>query len=151
LEIISVQEFEKIISLQYVLSKVYNGEMGITELSSYLNQEKNTNNSNVVFNSLIDIGVASNQWWNENTPSIFLPFPINEEIYPSEGQYQTYAIPVPTDVAGALFGAATGIVSQYGSSESVNWKGVAISTLAGAVIGSTGAVGKLGKWLSSLV
>jgi len=38
---ISNQEFEKIISLQYVLSKVYNGEMGITELSSYLNQEAN--------------------------------------------------------------------------------------------------------------
>jgi len=59
-----------------------------------------------------------------------LPFPINEEIYPSDGQYQIYAIPVATDVAGALFGAATGIVSQYGSSGSVNWTGVAISTVA---------------------
>jgi len=85
-------------------------EIEESEFNAYLNNTtENVDNSDLIFPSLIDIGLYSNQWWNTNSPSIFLPFPINEEIYPSEGQYQTYAIPV----AGAVYGS-TVVVGKLG-------------------------------------
>ena len=54
---------------------------------------------------------------------------------------------VGADVAGAVIGAASSAGYQLVSNGSVgDWGGAA----SGAVVGSTGVVGKIGKFLSSL-
>ena len=57
---------------------------------------------------------------------------------------------VALDAAGALFGAATSTIAQYGATGSVNVKSVLISTGIGAVVASIGVVGKVAKWIKAL-
>lgn len=63
---------------------------------------------------------------------------------------QTRAVPafVGADIAGAVVGACLGAVGSKVVSGSVSWKGVAWSATSGAITGSTGIVGKIGKWIT---
>lgn len=65
---------------------------------------------------------------------------------------QSRAVPafVGADIAGAVIGACSSGIGSYVTSGSVNWKGVAWGAASGAVTGSTGVVGKVGKWISKL-
>lgn len=65
---------------------------------------------------------------------------------------QSRAVPafVGADIAGAVIGACSSGIGSYVTSDSVNWKSVAWCAASGAVIGSTGVVGKVGKWISKL-
>lgn len=58
---------------------------------------------------------------------------------------------VGADIAGAVVGACTSAVESYATTGKVNWRNVAWKTASGAVIGSTGIVGKLGKWISKFL
>lgn len=66
---------------------------------------------------------------------------------------QSRAVPpfVGADIAGAVIGACSSGIGSYVVSGSVNWKGVAWGAASGAVTGSTGIVGKVGKWISKLL
>lgn len=66
---------------------------------------------------------------------------------------QSRAVPVfvGADIAGAVIGACTSGLGSYVTSGSVNWKSVAWSAASGAVTGSTGIVGKVGKWISKFL
>lgn len=81
----------------------------------------------------LSIAESSLEWWSENI-------------------VQTRALPVwaALDIVGAVASAALSISGQYATSDEINWKGVAWQTVSGAVMGSTSAVGKVGKWLSGL-
>jgi len=150
--VISNREFEKLLDFQETLSKVYPAEISETDFTDYLKESANKiENESVILRTMIDIGIHSNEWWNNNTPDIYLPNPIGEVPYPSE-QYQTYALPavVGTDIAGALVGGVMSAGIQYAVNGDVNWTIVGASAVGGAIVGSTGVVGKLGKWISSL-
>ncbi|MDR2622543.1 MAG: hypothetical protein LBC48_08205 [Dysgonamonadaceae bacterium] len=86
------------------------------------------------------ISLASLEWWEENPDAA------------SSGLRSTTALPlfVGADIAGAIYGGVSGGVGSYIVSGSVNWGSVGWGAGVGAVLGSTGAVGKLGGWISGL-
>ena len=46
--------------------------------------------------------------------------------------------------------AASSCVGSYAISGTINWSGVAWSAASGAICGSTGVVGKVGRWICKL-
>jgi hypothetical protein len=66
---------------------------------------------------------------------------------------QSRAVPafVGADIAGAVIGACSAGTGSYVTTGSINWKSVAWGTASGAVISSTGIVGKVGKWISKFL
>lgn len=151
--VISLDEYEEINDFQNVLTKVNNSELSATDLNDYVNKLDNRieGKNYKIIEPMVSVAKYSNNWWNDNTPTIYLPLPIGEVTHPSN-QYTTYALPVAvgTDIAGALIGGAMSAAIQYGANGNVNWGIVGASAVGGAIVGSTGVVGKLGKWISSL-
>ena len=82
----------------------------------------------------LSISRASIEWWNNKN---------------GNGNAKIPAV-VGADIAGAIIGAVSSGVGSCTTGGSVNWKSVAWGACAGAVMGSTGIVGKVGKWLSGL-
>lgn len=72
--------------------------------------------------------------------------------YWNEESEDSRAIPVfvGADIAGAVICAASSCVGSYAISGTINWSGVAWSAASGAICGSTGVVGKVGRWISKL-
>lgn len=110
--------------------------------------------------SILAIGLKSCQWWDQNLAQLndgnlamgLYDSPIwisgGPSVY-NERRY--YLVPVvANDVAGAFVGAIGSAVGQYAVNGHVNMRGVYWGALSGAVLGSVGVVGKVGKWLSSL-
>ena len=87
----------------------------------------------------LSIAFASIEWWEEN-PDAFGDIN-NSKVLPAW---------VGADIAGAAYGAIVSGVGSYVTTGSVNWGGVGISAAAGAISGSTGIIGKAGKWLTNL-
>jgi hypothetical protein len=83
------------------------------------------------------LSTASIEWWEAN-PDAFENG--NAKLPPVVG----------ADVAGAVIGGVIAGVNSYINTGEVSWGGVAIGAGAGAVTGSTGVVGKVGKWISKL-
>jgi len=79
------------------------------------------------------ISQASLEWWTENWV---------EKLPPQVG----------TDIAGAVIGGCIALGGQliFGDG-SVNWGAVGYGALGGAITGSTGAVGKLGRWIGKFL
>ncbi|MDI9575881.1 MAG: hypothetical protein QM292_05555 [Bacteroidota bacterium] len=86
------------------------------------------------------ISLASIEWWEEN-PDAY-----------DDNQKNTKALPAwaGADIVGAGYGAAVSAISSYTTTGEVNWEAVGIGAVSGAVSGSTGIIGKAGKWLSNL-
>ena len=57
---------------------------------------------------------------------------------------------VGADIAGSIIGACVSSVGSYVTAGDFNWKSVAWSAASSAIVGSTGIVGKVGKWISKL-
>ena len=55
---------------------------------------------------------------------------------------------VGADIAGAVIGACSSGLGSYFMSGKVDWRSVGWSAASGAITGSTGVVGKIGRWLS---
>jgi len=64
----------------------------------------------------------------------------------------TKALPAwaAADVVGAGYSAVVAGIGSYSTTGEVNWGEVRIAAVGGAVAGSTGIIGKAGKWLSGL-
>lgn len=90
--------------------------------------------------TVLAISIASIEWWEDN-PDAF-----------ADNLKSTKALPAwaAADVVGAAWGAATGAIGSYSGTGEVNWTAVGVGAVSGAVAGSTGIVGKAGKWISSL-
>ena len=54
------------------------------------------------------------------------------------------------DAAGALVSAGAVALNNYINNGSISWSAVGTGAVIGAVTGSTGIVGKVGKWIASL-
>lgn len=108
--------------------------------NSYYNG-KNTNKSRILAISL-QISHHSLQWWNNN------------KVKNSQSGQQSvddnlfYVAPwVAADCVGAVISGAIAAGAQYATTGDVgNWGAVAISAVGGAVVASTGAIGKVLKW-----
>lgn len=86
---------------------------------------------------ILDISINSLEWWDKNSSEAL--------------GYQKLAPWIASDIVGAIAGAGISVGLQYflGDSGEINWSIVAGSAIAGAVLGSTGVIGKVGKWVSS--
>lgn len=88
--------------------------------------------------NILAISIASIEWWEEN-PDAF--------DYNNENGRVMIAPWVAADLVGAAWGGTTGAIASYAGSGEVNWTGVGVGALSGAIAGSTGAVGRIAKWL----
>lgn len=112
------------------------GSIGATELQEYLSEKKlewdnqdftECDNYGYVSGLVLSIGQNSLEYWLD---------------YES-GQIELRVAPwVAADVGGALIGAVTGAIVGDGDMDAV-----AGGIVAGAIVGSTGLAGRLGKWL----
>jgi hypothetical protein len=88
--------------------------------------------------TMISVGISSRDWW-QNNPLEF------------DGNLEVTAFPIYTDLTGAVVGGSISAISQgfssaiYGTEWSAwnFWTGV----IAGAAVGSSGAIGRIGKLL----
>lgn len=87
------------------------------------------------------ISLASIEWWKEN-PDAF-----------GNRLDSAKALPVwaAADIVGAGYGAVIAGIGSYATSGEVNWGAVGLAAGGGAIAGSTGIIGKAGKWLSGLL
>ncbi len=84
---------------------------------------------------ILSISVSSIDWWKN---------------HPGADRYKTAALPAwaAADVAGGLVSGVSTIIVQYTVTGDVHWGVVGGSVVAGAVVGSTGLVGRIAKWFS---
>lgn len=149
-EVISNDEFVKLIDFQNTLSKVFDGEINLKELQDYTEElKKSYNPKESTINNMIEIMDFSTEWWSTKNPDGFVPG--IGVITPTDPGYSNYTVMwIANDVAGALIGAGASAGLQYFINGEVDWTIVGGSAVVGAVIGSTGAVGKLGGWIRGL-
>lgn len=86
---------------------------------------------------ILAITIASIEWWKTN-PDAYNGFLEGQRIAPWAA----------ADIVGACWGGCTGAIGSYVTGGEVNWGAVGIGALSGAIAGSTGAIGKIAKWLS---
>lgn len=106
-----------------------------------LNYETDTEGEMV--GAVLAISLASIEWWSLNGAA-------------SEADLGSYKSTVDgvevapwlaADMLGAAVGATIAISGQALFADEINWKVVAYGTAASAVVGSTGAIGRIVKWL----
>lgn len=88
--------------------------------------------------NILAISIASIEWWEEN-PDAFE--------FDNENGRVMIAPWAAADIVGAAWGGTTGAIGSYAGTGEVNWTAVGVGALSGAIAGSTGAVGKIAKWL----
>jgi hypothetical protein len=109
----------------------------LLDLKSQWDISQNTSNAGTDYSFIIlDISINSLEWWAANS------LEANEQ--------QKLAPWICTDIAGAIIGVGLSVGTQYflGSDGGINWRIVAASGLTTAIMGSTGALGRIGRWMS---
>ncbi|MBL4714995.1 MAG: hypothetical protein JKX95_00030 [Bacteroidia bacterium] len=96
--------------------------------------------------SVVEIGINSHNWWSANIPTIAMA---NSNGNAGGGSGDYGIVPwVAADIIGGAVGGFIAIVhsgADSGFTEPVDAGAVAWGILGGAVLGSTGIVGRLGK------
>lgn len=149
-----IDEFEHN-SLKLLGEKVkqsYEGIISDNELKSFALQLKDewlsmgytvdSENGRIMAYTLA-ISLASLEWWEENPEGL-----------KSTRSSLAVAMALPAwaaaDIGGAIVSGAIAASGQYAITGEVNWEVVGWSALGGGVSTSTGAAGKIGKWISNL-
>lgn len=99
----------------------------------------------------LSLSTHSLSWWKTNSDVFISSENIGRKGGPNvEYDNSTLLAPwVAADVVGAVYGGTVGAIGSYATTGSVNWGAAGISAVGGAIAGSTGIIGKAGKWLSS--
>jgi len=86
--------------------------------------------------TILAISISSIEWWEEN------PDALDGLAARSELNQKSLIAPwLATDIGGAIIGGVyAGVVGN-------SWRSAAYGALGGAVFASTGAAGRLGRWL----
>lgn len=79
---------------------------------------------------ILSITKSSTEWW---VSTDLIDLPDDESV-------------IARDAAGALIGATIHLVSQLAFQNNVNWTQVGMGALSGAVVASTGLVGRVARW-----
>ena len=148
-DLIDVFEYENLKLIGLKTKENYDGIMSDNELKSLLidikeawiskNYEDNSEYGRTLA-FVLTISLSSLEWWEENPDAPFFDL------------RSTTALPalVGADIAGAIVGGVSGGIGSYIITGSVNWGSVGWGAASGAICGSTGVVGKLGGWITSL-
>jgi hypothetical protein len=139
-------EYNQLIGIQNALVDVYDFEMGISELVTYL--ESINDASSYILKSVKDIGLRSSEWWKGNEVGGYVYF-LDDIIHSDHPDYYPNGVAalVANDIAGAVFGGCLAVGGQLIFNDEVNWGMVGYSMVGAAVIASTGAVGRLASWI----
>ena len=135
-------EYDGLLALCDASLANYNGELSVGEFKAIIAdlitkwEAQNYTEESKYGRTLavaLSVSESSMEWWSENI-------------------VETRALPLwaACDIAGAVAGAAMNIAGQCSTSDKINWKGVAWQTVGGAALASTGAIAKVGKWISNL-
>lgn len=118
----------------------HSGNISIDEyynnIEKLVEKWKRSNDDNSVsdFTAIIlNIAFHSAQWWKDN---------------PEESKVAPW---VAADAVGAAWGATVAAATSKIQTGHVNWTSTGVAAVSGAVTGSTGIVGKAGKWISKLI
>jgi len=137
-------EFEQLNLIGRTLKGNYYGEISDYDLEQLLHKINNQwlkkrystdSKTGQILAMSLALSLSSIDWWKEN-PDAFG----NAKLPPVVG----------ADIAGAVIGGVISGVNSYINTGEVSWGGVAVGAGAGAITGSTGVVGKVGKWISNL-
>lgn len=139
--VIDLFEYELLHQLAAATNKNMQGSMsneGLTSEVMRLCDEWNTHYKYSVKGAasysgyILSISKSSMEWWADEVGT------------------STRAVPliIGQDVAGALIGAVSSAVIQYATKKQVDGLALGYSALSGAITGSTGVVGKAGKFIS---
>ncbi len=135
-------EYNGLLALQKASEANYNGELSLGEFQVIVDgmieqwtEQGYDENSGTVLAVSLAISQSSIEWWLENP----------------DASFGTRALPLwaSLDIAGAIVGAAVASVKQIGADE-FNWAKVGEGALTTGIVGSTGAVGKLGNFIKGL-
>jgi hypothetical protein len=157
-------EKDKLNEINNLVSENKAGRITITELKEKMNNiavdfdskkyDLNGKNGHLLAQTL-SIGINSIDWWIANG-DVFINSEtsggkggpsVNFDYIDNSGLLAPW---VGADIVGAVYGGTVGAIGSYTTTGSVNWGAAGISAVGGAVAGSTGIIGKAGKWLSSL-
>lgn len=145
-------EYKSLSELGMKVKQSYEGLISDPELKSFVIQLKEewiskgytveSENGRVVA-YVLAISLASLEWWENNQEG---------GLKSSSILKRTKALPAwaAADIGGAIVGGAWRALSSYQRSGKVDWGGVGRSALGGGIATSTGAAGKVGKWISKL-
>lgn len=128
------------LQLEQDLISIYNSAVGSKD-----------ENGGLLIKQIVAIGLRSCQWWRNN-PDAFNINDVKEGSGPFSNMDESTFVAqvVAMDIAGALVSSGAVALNNYINSGHVNWHAVGTGAVIGAVTGSTGLVGKVGKWISSL-
>lgn len=129
-----VKELLKICHSQYLrtisIEEYYYAVKELVNQWIILNEKKSVSEFSAI---ILNIATYSSQWWLNNSE--------NTKLAPW----------VASDAVGAAYGAAFSAAVSYAQTGHVNWTSVGCSAVSGAVTGSTGVIGKVGKWISKVI
>lgn len=144
-------EYNSLMALGEKVKLSYEGVISDFELKSFTLQLKDewlamgytvdSENGRIMAYTLA-ISLASLEWWEENP----------DGLKSSRSLKSALALPAwaAADIGGAIVSGAIAASGQYTLTGEVNWEVVGWSALGGGVSTSTGAAGKVGKWISSM-
>jgi len=146
-----------------------NFEQTIVNLATDWLQVNNGNEQSIsasMSGNVLAISLKSLEWWRENASQLYDPAALayepnqfnNFDAYslsgPNAGGIENKSmflpLPVGLDVAGAFIGTFLSAGNQYYDTGTVDMRKVYRGAAIGAVTGSVGAVGRLGRWISSV-
>lgn len=164
--ILGVQEVQQIRKLSEVTNKCLNNLLNIDELEAEINSlvydfyESNYvqgGDSGYVMAYALTIANASLDWWKNNSTELIMEMEA-EGLDPIELGPVGLAHVVSADIGGAIYGSASAIITQAGvhlynngnlDDFEINWTTVGAGALGGALNGSIGISGRIGKWISN--
>lgn len=170
-------EFQSFYITQTLYDEVYNSSQLISQINFLCDKKCITESDKLLIMNLLDVchkqylGKLSiddyshcvkhleNEWYrhfNEKTVSEYSGIVLNIASYSAQwwldNPEETKLAPwVASDAVGAAWGATVAGVTSYCQSGKVDWLGVGVAAASGAVTGSTGVVGKVGKWISKVI
>lgn len=106
--------------------------------------DANSENSKYLVGVILAVAEESYTWWLAN-PDAMLYKGSNAKIAPNSIMAVHF---VAMDVSGAIIGAGIATGYQLYTGGDFDWGAVGFSTAAGAIVASTGAVGRLAGWIS---
>lgn len=145
---IDLFEYNSLIQLSILIKQSIEGQISYLELESDILEIKNSwlqqgysqdSETGFLLAYVLSISMASIEWWEEN--------PVGIENFSITNNTKALPAWAAMDIAGATVSACINISGQLATSGTINGNSVAWSAAAGGIAYSTGAVGRLARWI----